>query len=351
MIGVRAKAKGAGEELVAVAEFSQSGFLDAFFKPQVQNVYLTGQGGEILISPRQEAHAVESASLVSAIESLPKDESRHFGVSKSSRDGLLISFADVGIGDLRVISVVPKSAALAATDLIKRQSILFLILLLGLAVFISVIGASGLTNGLKRLHLATLEIGKGNLTVHIPQSGRDEIADVSQSFNKMVSEVRRLLRETAEKVRMEGELKTASLIQSTFFPNPSMDCGRVQLRGYYHPASECSGDWWNFVQIGSKIFIIVCDATGHGVPAALLTSAARSAFSIAVELPDVDAGKCLEFLNRAIFDTTQGKMQMTAFVAMLDSETGDISFANAGHEPPFLYRKKIGLSIEKRSRS
>ncbi len=339
ILALRLKDKDGSKELVAISEFSGGRFLDIFYKPQVQNTYLTRDAGEIVLIPKTEAHAVDVNALASTIVALPKGDVQHFGVLKSTRENLLVAFADVGIAGFRVVSVIPKSVALQAATLIERESVFFLIFLLSIALFVSVIGASGLTASLKRLHLATLQIAGGNLDVHLLEKGKDEIADVSRGFNKMVSEIKRLLIETAEKVRMQEELKTASLVQSTLFPAPAFASGRVQLLGYYEPASECGGDWWNYMKIGSKIYVVICDATGHGVPAALVTSAAKSAFSVVADLPNMTAENCLAFLNRAIFETTGGKMQMTAVVICIDEVTGQVTIANASHELPFLLRK------------
>ncbi len=101
-----------------------------------------------------------------------------------------------------------------------------------------------------------------------------------KNFNIMAAEVSRLLDQTAEKARMESELQTAKTVQETLFPETRAKIGPLAIAGYYEPASECGGDWWHYCQIGNKIFLWIGDATGHGAPAALITSAAKSASTI-----------------------------------------------------------------------
>ncbi len=147
-----------------------------------------------------------------------------------------------------------------------------------------------------------------------------------------------LVSETAEKVRMEKELETAKTVQETLFPSPVFQYGPYRIAGYYEPASECGGDWWHYCQIGDKVLLWVGDATGHGAPAALITSAAKSASSIVERLALASPARIMELLNRAIFDTSKGRMQMTFFIACLDKTNGMLTYTSASHDAPYLLK-------------
>jgi sigma-B regulation protein RsbU (phosphoserine phosphatase) len=73
------------------------------------------------------------------------------------------------------------------------------------------------------------------------------------------------------------------------------------------------------------------------VPAALVTSAARSASQLLSQTPDVTVSQWMETLNQAIYGTLQGEIQMTFFLGCLDQDTGIFSFANASHDPPYWF--------------
>lgn len=160
------------------------------------------------------------------------------------------------------------------------------------------------------------------------------------AFNsyKMVT---RLLADSANKGRMEAELKTAQAVQNILFPQASNQFGRVQISGYYQPATECGGDWWSYSQVGSKIYLWIGDATGHGASAALLTSAARSSCSIIEEL-NLGTKESMSLLNKSIYTVSRGEMMMTFFLACIDTETLVMEYCNASHEPPILVKKKVG---------
>src|SRR5690606_35511909 len=108
----------------------------------------------------------------------------------------------------------------------------------------------------------------------------DEVGGLAQGFNFMAGEVSRLMEETKEAARMEGELETVRLVQETLFPEPVKRVGDFHLAGHFEPASECGGDWWHYCKVGDKLFIWIGDATGHGAPSAMVTSAAKAAATI-----------------------------------------------------------------------
>src|SRR5690606_30411398 len=103
--------------------------------------------------------------------------------------------------------------------------------------------------------------------------------------------------------------------------------------------SECGGDWWSYSRIGNKIFLYIGDATGHGAPAALITSAATSAAAVMETMPDITPGRALTILNRAIHQTSKGSIMMTFFVASIDLDNNTFTYSSASHDPPYLLRR------------
>jgi serine phosphatase RsbU (regulator of sigma subunit)/HAMP domain-containing protein len=156
-----------------------------------------------------------------------------------------------------------------------------------------------------------------------------------------------LILETAEKARMEKELETAKLVQDTLFPPPDITFKNFEISSFYTPASECGGDWWGcFYTDRNTIAILMADATGHGVPAALITATAKSSCSTIEYLLHNRPGaisftpaSMLDIINNSVYDSAKGKILMTFFVALLDLETGKLVYSNAGHTNPLVYRR------------
>jgi sigma-B regulation protein RsbU (phosphoserine phosphatase) len=257
-----------------------------------------------------------------------------------SKSHYLVSYAETGMGDLVVLSLVERHVALKAIDVLIRKSVLFFIAVLSMTAIIAVIASRGLTGALTRLSEATHKIAGGDFGVRVDVKGGGEIGLLAHSFNVMAEEVSRLMKETAEKARMESELATARTVQETLFPDATAQMESVTVSGRYMPASECGGDWWYYCENEDKVYIWIGDATGHGAPAALITSAARAVASVIQAGPPIPVSTALTLLNRAICDTSKGKMMMTFFLAAIDKHTGEMSYANASHEPPLLVHHK-----------
>lgn len=251
----------------------------------------------------------------------------------------LVSFVDTGVADLVVVSMVNRTAALQAIDVLIRKSLLFFIAVISMTTIIAVAASRGLTSTLSRLSSATQKVAEGDFGVRVEVKGGGEIGVLATSFNTMAEEVSRLMKETAEKARMESELATAKAVQETLFPESHVELGTVEISGHYVPASECGGDWWYYCENGDKVYVWIGDATGHGAPAALLTSAARAVASVITFGPPLSCSESLGILNRAICETSKGKMMMTFFLACIDKHTGMMTYANASHEPPFLLHR------------
>lgn len=174
--------------------------------------------------------------------------------------------------------------------------------------------------------------------------GRDEIGVLTDSFVAMSKKIDELIIESMRKVQLENELAIASTVQQTLIPPPQVDTNQVRIRSLYRSAAECGGDWWGFFSKGQSTYCMIADATGHGLPSALITAAAQSCLSVlsklAIEIPgwNPTPGDMLAIANRAIFGAGNGKINMTFFIAELNFASQEIVFASAGHNPAWLFR-------------
>lgn len=305
-----------------------------------QKMYLLSQDGTVLFGP----DSMEGQKLQSEVTAaFSKEGASHVAQGAEtvkSHDGteLLVSFSKAGFGDLTVVTTVEKSKALGAMQILIRKSLIFFGILISLTVIISLFASSGLTQALTQLFAATKKVSEGDFNIRVDVNSNDEVGSLADNFNLMAAEVSRLLEQTAEKARMESELQTAKTVQETLFPETQAKIGPMSIAGFYEPASECGGDWWHYCQVGEKIFLWIGDATGHGAPAALITSAAKSASTI-IERLNISPAQAMELLNRSIYDVSKGRIMMTFFLASFDLQTGELIYCNASHEAPFLMKK------------
>lgn len=137
--------------------------------------------------------------------------------------------------------------------------------------------------------------------------------------------------------RMQAELDTAKTVQDTLFPKTTrFETTHLKLIGKYQMASECGGDWWWYWQQKDHLFVLIADATGHGAPAALITSAARSAISILELKKETNLETIAETLNFAIYNCGNGMITMSAFLLSIPLHVQPdlpktIQFVNCSH--------------------
>ena len=328
---------------LVVLLFQLSDLSQQFQTRSAQSFFLLQKDGKILLGPEADLGKNLKDTLPVKFLTLNKQAAGSGVESIKDNKGVdkLVSYASVGWGDLYVVSTVPEMMALSAVDILKRKSLLFLIVLIAATTILSLLASSAVTNALTDLFEATGEVSNGNFDVKVAVNSSDEVGALAQNFNKMAAEVSRLMEQTAEKARMEGELQTARMVQETLFPPPRADFGSMEIAGFYEPASEVGGDWWSYTRIGDHVYLWIGDATGHGAGAALITSAAKSAAGL-IETLNFSPAQALQALNKSIYDVSRGKVMMTFFLGKLNLRTFEMVYCNASHEAPFLFRRKEG---------
>jgi sigma-B regulation protein RsbU (phosphoserine phosphatase) len=159
----------------------------------------------------------------------------------------------------------------------------------------------------------------------------------------MSGKIRGLLHESVEKAILEKEIDVASTVQKTLIPPNDFDHDLIQIRSHYQAASRCGGDWWGFFVSNNRMVFGIADATGHGVPSALITASAHSAFSVLKKLVEdqpslrLSPAWMLSYLNRSIHDSSKGNIMMTYFLGVIDFNAKTLTYANAAHNPPWLF--------------
>jgi serine phosphatase RsbU (regulator of sigma subunit) len=190
------------------------------------------------------------------------------------------------------------------------------------------------------------QIARGDLDTRVEISSGDEIGMLGENFNYMADRLLILMRETAEKATLEKELEVARTIQETLVPPSDLvERSFIRLAGYFLPASQCGGDWWTYHDMpDGRVLVVIGDVTGHGVPSAMITAAAKAACDVvrATEGNALTVTRLLEVMNRAIFESAKRKFVMTCFASILDPKKGTITYANAGHNFPYLFRPSVG---------
>ena len=178
----------------------------------------------------------------------------------------------------------------------------------------------------------------------------EEVRQLNKELEKRVTERTEQLKaamakqqkEAQERQRIEQELRVARLIQQTLLPKTLPGLPGYDVAAYYQPAREVGGDFYDFLQLpDGRLVVIVGDVSGKGVPAAIVMAITRTMLRAAYRLGS--PGEILEQVNNHLFPDIPPNMYVTCLAILLDTRTGHLQYANAGHGLPYL-RHADGVS-------
>jgi sigma-B regulation protein RsbU (phosphoserine phosphatase) len=257
-----------------------------------------------------------------------------------------------------LVAAVPESDLSApATKLINRQALIFagvLVLALALAWLI----ATRITLPLDKLTAYARQLPEQDLAsptqapAHIaalPAEHPDEVGRLAESFlfmqRKLGENVARLMQETSARERIESELNIARDIQMGLLPTPLSDKVRAQVDLYaaMQPAKEVGGDLYDYFTLpDGRLCVAIGDVSGKGVPAALFMAVTRTLIRATAE-SETDPALLVQRVNNRLSENNPNMMFVTLLVGMIDLETGELSWANAGHLPPVVVNADGGV--------
>ena len=145
----------------------------------------------------------------------------------------------------------------------------------------------------------------------------------------------------AERERVEQELEVARRIQQASLPKEVPALEGWEISPFYQPAREVGGDFYDFHPLSEgRLGAVVGDATGKGVPAALVMSTACGMLQLAAQALDSSSpGEVLERVNETLLSRIPSNMFVTCFYAVLEPGSGRLTYANAGHDLPYLWHR------------
>jgi len=173
----------------------------------------------------------------------------------------------------------------------------------------------------------------------VRQLNRELEQRVAERTEQLRSAMARQQHEAQERQRIEQELRVARLIQQTLLPHSVPGLPGYDVAAYYRPAREVGGDFYDFLELeDGSLGLIVGDVSGKGVPAAIVMAITRTMLRTAYRLRS--PGEILEQVNNDLYPDIPPNMFVTCLAALLDSRTGRLQYANAGHDLPYLRHAK-----------
>lgn len=194
----------------------------------------------------------------------------------------------------------------------------------------------------------------GLLTLGSRLNGEEYVREDRILLNTLATQVAPALRvaqmvqeqqvQVRERERIEQELRTAQYIQHSLLPEEVPMLAGWQISPYYQPARKVGGDFYDFLPFeDGRMGIVIGDVTDKGVPAALVMATTHTMLR-AVAQVQVSPGEVLARVNELLYAEIPPNMFVTCFYAILDPVSGQVSYANAGHDLP--YRRLNGNVTE-----
>jgi sigma-B regulation protein RsbU (phosphoserine phosphatase) len=175
--------------------------------------------------------------------------------------------------------------------------------------------------------------------------GKDEVInffgrDPAMAIDLIQLSIKRFIEnlkaETAARERIESELRIAQEIQASMLPSVFPQRKEFELFAMMDPAKEVGGDFYDFFFVDDKrLCFVIGDVSGKGVPAALFMAISKTLIKTEAK-QGLSTDEVLSVVNSILSQDNQTCLFVTVFCAILDIETGEIEFANGGHNPPLV---------------
>jgi phosphoserine phosphatase RsbU/P len=201
------------------------------------------------------------------------------------------------------------------------------------ALVIGFVLARQITGAVHDLFTGTEHLRNRDFTHQIPMRARDQLGELADSFNVMTGEVTKLLRENAEKARMEQEMLAAREIQQKLLPSGPFHVPGLSIMAFCEPAREVAGDYYDFLPFSdTRLGVLIADVSGKGLPAGLYMAQLKILVQ-SLARTSTSPRDFLIAINRVIAANIDSKSFITMSYGVIDLARGEMVYARAGHCP------------------
>ena len=259
-----------------------------------------------------------------------------------------------------VLAVLTRISAVLSTVFNRKADlaleVLELFLIAGVAVFVLVevicwvIGITmtrNITGAVHHLYEGTHRIMQGDFSHRIEVRGKDQLAELGVSFNRMTENLAHLLTVAKEKERLQSEIEIAREVQNQLYPRVAPRTKSLRLAAVCRPARIVSGDYYDYECVrDSYIALAIGDVAGKGISAALLMATLQSSLRTQLNTSSNNgtadgppsAARLVSQLNQYLYANTSPEKFSTLCLGLYDEADGSFIYTNGGNVPPALVR-------------
>ncbi|MBN2068406.1 MAG: SpoIIE family protein phosphatase [Opitutales bacterium] len=305
--------------------------------------FVTHEDKDLIMNQTIFSYAAELESLL--LREIGRDMqagNRGFATIRLQEVDWVIAYMPMPSNNWILAVVFPKAEMYAPLRRITLILVVLLVVGLGLLSFIVI---RMVTHQLAPLHGFTETVHKiagGDFDVPLPDiRTEDEMRDLHDSFARMQCDLKEYISNlqltTSAKEKIESELRIAREIQMGMIPKifpPFPNLNELDLFAILEPAKEVGGDLYDFFLLDeSHLCVAVGDVSGKGVPASLFMAVTRTLLR-SIGPRQSSPAAMVSVLNRSLSQNNESSMFVTFFLAILDLQTGQLKYTNAGHNPP-----------------
>ncbi len=248
-----------------------------------------------------------------------------------------------------LIGVIPTDEVYNTRDImVYINSFMEVLVFAVLFFFIYMLIKKLVVDNIRTVNRSLSKIIDGNLDVTVDVHTSDEFASLSDDINSTVNTLKHYIDEAA--TRIDKELEFARSIQHSALPSVFPAYPNVKEFDIYatmDTAKVVGGDFYDFYMIGEdRLAILIADVSGKGIPAAMFMMTAKTMLKNFAE-SGLGVDEVFTRANAALCEGNDAGMFVTAWMGIIDLKTGHVTYANAGHNPPLIYRKGMGYEYLK----
>lgn len=242
--------------------------------------------------------------------------------------------------------VFPENVLFATLRDVENQVVILFVAGMLILLLVIVIITLKITLPLRILTRAAKEIGGGNFHATLPEIvSNDEIGKLGLAFSNMqvalVRHIKELQETTAVKEKIESELKIAKDIQLGILPQllpPFPECKEFSIHAVLNSAKAVGGDLYDFFYLDDEhLCLVIGDVSGKGVPASLFMAVTQTLHR-GIALSGMNSSEIVNKVNNSLTHNNDTSMFVTYFLSILNVNTGELQYTNAGHNPPYIIR-------------
>lgn len=254
-------------------------------------------------------------------------------------------------GDYTIAIIEPMSMVFRERKaIIGREVTVYFVILFVVGVVVDRLLSIIIARHIDETNEVLERITAGDLDARVKEEGTREFVSLASGINVTVESLQSWIAEA--QARIESELSAARSIQESALPTtfpPYPEISKFDLYALMDAARMVGGDFYDFFLVGEsgpdagKLVFLVADVSGKGVPAALFMMEAKA--QVRRELQNgVELSQAIDNANKVLSDDNNTCMFVTMWVGILDYETGHLIYVNAGHNPPLLWKERVGWS-------